>query len=254
MLYFGLKKVVKDFDKGNVSVSGLVGTGKDMLFANVIQRRRSDYISNLDYNIKKLCFIPFKAEDYNINNDFRSFLTGKLNKYVYPYKDNIDIYISDAGLYFPSQYYSKLDKEFDYLPYFFALTRHLGNCNVHYNAQNLNRVYDKVREMSDIYYRCLSCKVFFGKVVVLTVMKYDKLQSCLDRVSTFKPLPVPLLATQTAKQTVRTHNDSLRSEYRNKYGLVERNTFIFINKSKYDTRSFKKMLSNGGMINDTSFK
>ena len=38
-------KVVKMFKKGSVCVSGLRGTGKDVIMGNVIARRKKPYIS-----------------------------------------------------------------------------------------------------------------------------------------------------------------------------------------------------------------
>lgn len=36
-----MRKLCKLFEKGNVSVCGLKGAGKDMLFANVVMRRKN---------------------------------------------------------------------------------------------------------------------------------------------------------------------------------------------------------------------
>ena len=49
------RKIVKMFKKGNVCITGLRGTGKDVLMGNVINRVKYPYISNLDYgeNLKK---------------------------------------------------------------------------------------------------------------------------------------------------------------------------------------------------------
>ena len=44
-----LKKIIKMFEKGNVCVCGLKGSGKDMLFANVVNRRMKPYVSNTEY-------------------------------------------------------------------------------------------------------------------------------------------------------------------------------------------------------------
>ena len=55
-----MRKIVKLFEQGNVCVVGLRGCGKDMLFANVIARRRQPYVSNTDYHCKKSPFIKLK--------------------------------------------------------------------------------------------------------------------------------------------------------------------------------------------------
>lgn len=48
----GIRNIKRMFEDGNVCVVGLRGRGKDMLFANIIARRRKEYISNTDYKVK----------------------------------------------------------------------------------------------------------------------------------------------------------------------------------------------------------
>ena len=62
------RKILTLFKKGNVSICGLRGTGKDMLTANVIARRKRPYISNIDYNIKckKATFNDLKLLQFDI--------------------------------------------------------------------------------------------------------------------------------------------------------------------------------------------
>ena len=45
----GLRKIIKMFESGCVSVSGMMGTGKDLLMGNVIMRRKRPYVSNMNY-------------------------------------------------------------------------------------------------------------------------------------------------------------------------------------------------------------
>lgn len=47
--FLRIKKLVKIFNSGSVQVSGCKGTGKDVLFGNVIRRQKKPYISNLNY-------------------------------------------------------------------------------------------------------------------------------------------------------------------------------------------------------------
>ena len=44
-----LKKIIKLFENGSVAVCGLRGSGKDLLTANVVVRRKKPYVSNIDY-------------------------------------------------------------------------------------------------------------------------------------------------------------------------------------------------------------
>ena len=42
------KRIIRYFKRGNVCVTGLRGTGKDLLMGNVIARRKKNYVSNLN--------------------------------------------------------------------------------------------------------------------------------------------------------------------------------------------------------------
>src|SRR5690606_12577738 len=81
-----------------------------------------------------------------------------------------DIYISDAGIYLPAQYHYLLDKKYKSLPIFYALSRHLYNNNVHVNTQALNRVWDKLREQADSYFKALKTIKIFG--LLFTRVRY----------------------------------------------------------------------------------
>lgn len=228
-----MKKIIMLFRKGNVSVCGLRGTGKDMLFANVVIRRREPYISNTNYGGD---YIKFDPSVFNCRNTFVNFLTGSLNKYKYPYDDGIDIYLADGGVYMPSQYQGELCKKYGYIPVYMALSRHLGDCNFHYNVQNLNRMWDKIREQSDCYIRCIWCKVFFGKLVFQKIIIYEKYDSAVNRVPPFR-LRRPLL-NPTRLQAWEIQ----RQNYEISHGTVKPRLLIYLNKSNYNTRIFKEML------------
>lgn len=239
-----IKKICKMFENGNVSVSGLRGTGKDMLMSNVACRRKKPYISNVDYGGQ---YMPLNFELLNCgNNTYDNFIKNDVKKYVYPYCDGADVYISDAGVYLPCQYNEQLNRKYAHFSTFSALSRHLGNCNVHYNTQALNRVWDKFREQSDIYIKCKSCKVFFGKIVFQKIMLYEKYQSAVDDVQIFRMSnPHGLFAPREAKANFKTMYLLKKQEYANTHGVIKRHWLIYINRSKYNTRRFKEMLENG---------
>lgn len=245
-----MRKIIKLFEDGNVSVCGLRGKGKDMLFANVVMRRNKPYISNTDYGGQ---FIKFDPELLNFKNTWRNFMTGRLNRYVYPYEDDIDIYVADLGVYMPSQYQGELCKEYSHVPVAMALTRQVCGCNFHYNVQNLNRAWDKIREQSDIYIRCVGCWLPFANIkvgkriysvpglkrlVIQRVIIYEKYESAVNRVPPFRlrrPLfnPTRLQAWEIQKQN-----------YEISHGVVKPRLLIYINRSNYNTRIFKEMLEN----------
>ena len=232
-----LRKVIRMFEDGNVCVTGLRGTGKDMLTANVVVRRKKPYVSNVEYGGTAFPFDP-KLLDCG-RNTFQNFLDGKVRYYSFPYPDGTDVYISDVGVYFPSHYHGELNKHYGHFPNFMALSRQLGECNVHINVQNLNRAWDKIREQSDQYILCRWCKVFFGKIVIQKIRIYELYDSCVRRVPPFR-LSAPIFSA-SRRDTYKIERD----KYEQNYGVVKEGILIYINKSNYDTRIFKKILEGG---------
>lgn len=233
-----MRKIIKLFKNGNVCVTGLRGRGKDMLMANVVVRRKLPYVSNTRYD--DVLHIPFIPKEFDCGlNTYKNFIDGDVRKYVFPYGDGTDIYIGDMGIYFPAQYCNELNRSYSYFSTFMALSRQLGECNVHFNVQNLNRAWDKIREQSDHYIYCNWCKVLFGKLVIQKVTIYEKYQSCVDRVPPYR-IPPPILNPDRA---LSWQLDKQR--YECNYGLINPRILVYINKSNYDTRVFKEVLENG---------
>lgn len=238
----GIKKLISYFENGNVSVAGIKGSGKDVLFGNVIARIPRPYISNVDYTQDDR-YHPLDLNAFNVNNTFENFISGEINKYEYPYPDNMNVYISDAGNYFPSQYNSQLDKKYGYIATWASLQRQLGNSSLSSNSQAHERVWIKLREQcNDHYLRCRKCKIIFG-IVILQYTYYDKESSFIDRVKPFR-LRLPLFANRDQKLQF----DIYKDKHYNTYGTVRNETLICINKSKHNTRIFKEMLKNGKLL------
>lgn len=234
----GIRDIVKMFENESVCLVGLKGRGKDMLFANVVARRALPYVSNTDYTGNDL-FIPYVPDHYDCGkNTYQNFIDGKVKKYIYPHPDDTDIYIADCGIYFPAQYCNQLNQRYGYMSTLMALSRHLG-FRVHTNCQNLNRVYDKIREHSDVYIMTMWCKVFFGKWVVQHVRIYEKYQSCVDRVPPYF-VPRPLINRDRIQ---RWELDF--SNYQIQHGQIKSKILIYKNLSSYNTRAFKEMLADG---------
>ena len=238
-----MKKIIKDFEQGNVCVTGERGAGKDMLIANVVARRKLEYISNVKYPRKKGLQPKFNELDFKkINcggNTYKNFMSGDKLPYEYPYPLGVDVYISDVGVYMPSQFCNELNREYREIPTFMALSRQIGECNVHINVQNLNRAWDKLREQSRTYYTCLKCRVIkIGKkqLVIQKLRKYEKYQSCLDNVP---PLKLPIWARfGKDKMMARLYN----LNYQISHGKIEQRTLIYWNKSDYNTHIFREMM------------
>lgn len=172
-------KVVRLFKQGNSLISGYRGKGKDVLFCFVINKRKENYISNVNYSDPRK---KYKRFDFDIKvwelagNTYEDIAEGKVKSYTYPYPDGIDYYISDCGIYFPAQYHKELDKKYKSAPVFQALSRQLGDCNVHANSQAQNRVWDKLREQAEVYIVCDWVK-FIRKRFIQKITVYDKAES-----------------------------------------------------------------------------
>lgn len=232
-----MKKIIKLFESGNVCVCGLRGRGKDLLMSNVVVRRKLPYVCNIDYGGE---FFPLWMKAFDCGgNTYHNFINNKIIPYKFPYDDGTDIYISDAGVYFPSQYCGELNKNYGYFSTFMALSRHLGESNVHFNVQNLNRVWDKIREQSDIYIMCNWCKVLFkGKWVIQRITLYESYDSARNRVPPFKAPSVRLNDDRSFQL------DMAKQNYRIAHGAIKSRLLIYRNKSSYDSRRFKSMLEN----------
>lgn len=216
---------------------GKKGRGKDLLFGNVIQRRSLPYCSNIDYGGN------FYKFDYNTidcgTNTYKDFINGTVKYYSFPYPDGTDIYLSDCGIYFPSQFCNELNKQYLYMSVFQAISRHVGLSNFHVNAQALNRVWDKIREQSDIYILCRRC-IYFHGLVFQWITTYDRYDAA---VSMMKPLqlPKPLISNRE----LRLQRSIQVAQFEAAHGTITNGLLIYRNKSSYDTRYFKKLLEEG---------
>lgn len=95
----------KQLFKRNVMIFGEIGTGKDLLMANIIARRKSKYyISPFDYKITNKIFkkhwIKLDVRRLCLDNNYRNFINSDTNLYFYPYPEKVDIYLPDVGVYF----------------------------------------------------------------------------------------------------------------------------------------------------------
>lgn len=228
------RRIVSLFEHGNVIVSGMKGRGKDLLFCIVINARKRNYISNVCYSSPRKKYQHFDA-DFKVwelaGNDYTDLVTGEVNQYVYPYPDNIDWYISDSGIYFPAQYQGELCKRYKSAPMFQALSRQLGDCSVHCNVQNMPRVWDKIREQSDIFIRMHRSKVFFGKFCYLCAYVYSQREACENGI-----IPPRFGIGKTGKEA--------RYNFEISHGKIQKISFLCMLPYKYDSRRFKKILEN----------
>ena len=235
--------LIRLFRSGNVIVTGLRGTGKDVLFGNVIVRRNKPYVSNIDYS---------HDDNYNVldfdkldcgGNNYQNLIDGDVHYYSYPYPPGSDIYLSDGGIYLPSQYCSQLDRKYGHLPMYFALSRQLSHNNFHVNVQDLRRIWTKLAEQSCVYIYCRKCFVFCG-ITFHWIRIYDKFDSCVNRVQPCR-VRVPLFNTE-ARVNARIYQDN----FFNTHGTVKNKFLIYINRSGHDTYYFEKLFEGGKKIED----
>jgi hypothetical protein len=243
-LHFNKNFVVRCFRDNNVIVYGRKGTGKDLIFNAVIHKRKKKHYSNMtytNYNVKKGIFEEIKKtkkyqtqiiniSDVSVDpNTFEDLIYNKLFKIEKYFDEGCDIYLSDCGIYLPSQYDSLLDKKFKSFPIYYALCRQLDDNRVHCNTQSLNRVWLKIREQGDHYIHCIQSFKFLLWVFT-RVVYYEKYKTALDEIM---PMPKGIL------------NKDLRAryyEYIALHGLIKPMWICQFRRSiNYDTRYFKRL-------------
>lgn len=233
-LHFGLRALKRKFENFSMSVSGDKGSGKDLITNNIIARRKLPHVSNLPTGLPD--FYEFHYQEIDLNCTYKDLVNENVPHYVYPYPMGTDIYLSDCGVYFPSQYCNELNKDYKSLPTFMALSRQLGNCKVHQNTQSCNRVYDKIREMCDRFVRCRkTIKLPFGYFITATT-EYDRYESAVARIRPCR-VPVGSFFSPEARMMSRVARDN----YYNTHGDVVDHIYIYKNKAKYDTMYFGKL-------------
>lgn len=216
----------KCFNSGSVIVYGAKGTGKDLLF-NYITNTRKNYYANIPYK-KKGCNI-IEIHQLTCNLSYDDLLNGVYTKSDPVFKENTDVFISDAGVFLPSQYDAVLHRKYKSFPVFYALSRHLYNMNIHANSQGLDRIWKALREQADTYIKTLgTIKLPF--ILITRFRYYDKYSSAQQDI---RPLKRSLLKGEVGN----VHNANV--------GEVKQGFIIqFKFKIKYDTRYFKKLLLN----------
>lgn len=233
--YLLSKKLLLDsFEKNNCIVDGKKGTGKDLIFQYVINHRKKKYLSNISYGGKyknvELHQLELKP------NTYENFINGEVVKVD---KNNswegVDIYISDGGIYLPSQYDNLLHKKYPSLPIYYALSRHLYNSNVHINSQSLDRIRKALREQGETFVKAKkTIKLPF--LLITKFIVYDKIRSASMNLEPFQPHKHGLIREKEM-------TDNKKSEFKSLYGDIKSGFIVQLKKSvKYDTRAFEKIV------------
>lgn len=218
-------KLKKHFNNSNVIVFGKKGSGKDVIF-NYITNTKKKYYSNIPYTNKNYEIVVPNQLRLG-DNTFENMLNDSVSKCTWKFEEGVDFFFSDCGIYLPSQYDSILHKKYKGLPLVYAVSRHLGNHNIHCNAQNLERIWKALREQADIYIKCLkTIKLPF--FLVVKYRTYDKYSSAVNDI-------------RVTKGGLFSTSDTIKVQHAN-YGEIEEK-FIILSKRKikYDSRYFKQV-------------
>lgn len=233
-----VNELVRVFRSGNVLCAGTKGSGKDMLFSLVI-RKRAKAGEIHAANIKYQNYTTVRAVGYYRleNNSRKNFVNDNFTLETKQFTEREDYYISEAGLALPSHQNRQLEKDYPTFPIVYALSRHLGEFNIHANAQSFTRVWDKLREQADYYIWCNNCKVFFKRIVRQDLIIYNRAETAYQHIQPFK-VRRNLLG--------RRNKDDLAyaQRFNAKYGVVNRLVFwhVLPKTDVYDTRIFYKKL------------
>lgn len=225
--YYSKKRIlINAFKRGNTIVFGKKGKGKDLLTQYVINCRKKEYLSNIDYGGKRenVALIDVSCP----GNTYENLILENYIKSEAKDWENRDIYISDAGIYLPSQYDTKLYKTYPSLPIYYALSRHLYNNNVHCNTQNLGRVWKALREQADAYFKCIRTYKI-GPILIVKWIYYDKYESAEK---SLLPMRKKLFKSSDLYEQYRATNGEIVIGY----SIIRKKSI------KYDTRVFRTYL------------
>lgn len=238
--------VIKCFKQANCIVTGHKGRGKDLLFMYVIHRRGQRHYSNIRYNEFTDVLEP---REFNIDpNTYKDFLNGTVQPIQKHLKEGQDYYLSDGGIFMPSTYQDQLVKLYPSLPLTYAIQRHLYNSNFHCNVQNLQRLWDKIREQADYYFTCVQTIRIGKRTFIQKLRYYENYEAAKANVLPFQVNRF-LFLFPDKDQLAREH------EFRAQNGEVK---YLYIlnhlPKEHYDTRHFHKVLFNKPAPTETKNK
>ena len=229
--HFTTKKRIKNaFVSGSVMTSGRKRFGKDVLHQAVINWRKETYFANINYGGD---YHHIEMKDLLLgDNDYKSFIDGKVTKCDKINKlEGHDIYISDGGVYLPSQMDSYLHKIYPSFPITYALSGHMYNNGIHVNTQRLDRVWKALREQADYFVRMRKRCLILPFVIVLFTTEYDKYESAVQELS-------PMKSTLFNK-----YSKAEKELYKAQHGFIKDGLLIVSKRSlHYDTRAFHKVI------------
>ena len=223
------KEILRAFERTNVIVFGKKGTGKDLTFAWVVRKRRRKHYSNIIYDERTELR---SVADFTIApNDYRNLINGEYTVIPKTNEEGVDFYISDGGILLPSQYHSELDKKYPSFPAYYALSRHLANANIHVNVQNLTRIWDKIREQADSYFRVRGT-FHLGRLFFTSMVYYEDYNAAKQGLRPFK------CGVMSSKE-----KRALQADFDAKNGLIKTLWLVqWLPKESYDSRIYHRFI------------
>lgn len=222
------RKVINEFRRCNVVVDGKKGSGKDLLFSEVIYKRKEKYYSNIDYGHGGEVIT---CQDVSVSpNTYKDFIEGKNVVVDRRFAEGKDIYISDGGIFLPSYMDSVLYKQFPSFPIYYALSRHLANHNIHVNIQNFGRLWKGLREQADSFIHVHgTISVPFFLLIKATI--YEDYASASEHV---RPIKVRFFNKYSKAEADKYHAER---------GDIVQGWFVVPKRHiKYDSRYFEKVV------------
>lgn len=226
--------IVSKFSNNNVIVFGPKGSGKDLVFQTVIASRKKRYLSNIPYGGDYDLVTP---KDISVSpNTYNHLINGSVVEISKKHYEGVDVYFSDGGIIFPSQYDNVLSKLYPSFPIYYALSRHLYNSNVHINTQALGRIWLKIREQADHYILCRRSFKFLWWFFI-KVTYYDTYSSAEGKLRPMVvPWSVPIFGPKYKELK------ALKEQFEATNGII-RSMWLFVprRRVKYDTRYYHKV-------------
>lgn len=226
--------IVKKFKKNNCIVWGKKRKGKDLTFQKVINKRKKEhyatnYPNDFNYGHKGT---QIRMADLSVSpNTYENMIANITTKIEYkPSFEKRDTYISDAGIYLPSQYNHILNKLYPSMPIFYSVIGHLYDSNIHVNYNGeITRLWDKLREQADEYFNVLENLKIFGFIFVK--IRY------YERYSTAEASLAPM-----KRGFLNSQQKALYEQYKSQNGLIKDMWICIMQRNiHYDTRYFRRI-------------
>ena len=214
------------FNNHKTETFGFQGTGKDLLTSHVIRLIGRPYYANIEYDGNVTLF---DLKDLNAGgNTYQDLINGTVKKFPRKFAEGWHKYISDCGIYLPSQYYKDLEEIYPGMPVEFALHRQLYNSQIHINSQDIDRPWTKLTEQIDAFINTLGVRRE-GEYLYVRYVYYTKYDSARKGI-----LPLP--------RTEGIDGERDAAQFYATFGTIsEHEIRVHIRDVEYDTRYFKNV-------------